>query len=135
MTSINDTLYIADDTLAIMMAKYKPLIKRSDVHLVEHMFEIQESDPRTQAYQWAPVLAREVNAVLVTEIDGFFRFGAPVFFKPSIAEVCAQLQYRVGSLDAEGITHYSTDVSEVGFFSDNSSTYHTAPIKLWREVK
>ncbi len=80
-------LEITDGRLAELQQQMKPVIQRNGV-----LYYIKNVDPRRTAFTWDPRLnKRAASLVKLTAIETIHGFGAPSFFKPSIAEVLAQI--------------------------------------------
>jgi len=95
---------ISDGRLEELMKEIKPVVRHSrritsrDDKLVRDgegdLYFIEDVDPRGVAFTWDPKPARmaeEVNPNSYKSIETIHSYGAPVFFKPSIAEVLAQI--------------------------------------------
>lgn len=94
---------ISDEKLESLMEKIKPVIRYSRritgaFKLVKHsegdLYFIEPVDPREIAFTWEPKptkFARNVNPEPYKSIGTYHNYGAPVLFKPSIAEVLAQI--------------------------------------------
>ena len=95
---------ISDGRLEELMKEIKPVVRYSrritsrEDKLVQDdegdLYFIKDVDPRDVAFTWDPEPARmaeEVNPNSYKSIKTIHSYGAPVFFKPSIAEVLAQI--------------------------------------------
>lgn len=79
---------ISDEKLSILMSQIRPVIKDEDGYL----FYIKPVDPRGVSYTWSYELTDMAGDLrYLTEIKTYHSFGYRGFFKPSIAEVLAQI--------------------------------------------
>lgn len=101
---------ISDDDLQEMMAHIRFLWSKSERSSALCSLEIATVDPRKSSFIWdtdgrvgEPLVHRQTTGVI--DIPTFHTFGAPVLFKPSIAEVMASIRFFFGD-----------NWREVGFF-------------------
>lgn len=79
---------ISRETVEELYKKVKPLVRDKN----GRFYTIEDVDLFKTAFTWSPILKEEVDGLeVVTIIITFHVFGAPAFFKPSIAEVLAQI--------------------------------------------
>lgn len=110
---------ISEELVERMLAQMKP-VKRvtppgRDFAFRYRLIETDGVDRRGVAYTWEPRLGRMVRLYMgdlnSKQIISFHRWGAPVFFKPSLAEVCASINrfvpdwslIRFFELETEGL--------------------------------
>jgi hypothetical protein len=78
---------ITDDELKAMAERIKPVVRSGKV-----LFYIKEVDLKNIAYTWSPEITdRATDLKPLKEITTYHRYGYYGFFKPSIAEVLAQI--------------------------------------------
>lgn len=78
---------ISDALLESLSSRIKPVVT-----LENGMFYIEDVDPRYVAFTMDPTYTAEAkDLMLVGELLTFHTYGAPSFFKPTIAEVLAQI--------------------------------------------
>ena len=121
-----DKLQISDEKLAAMQQRYSPLVLVGEFE--RHFYEIEACDPRTESYPWDPKVTQRVSVKRVGQFWGYFKGGASPFFKPTIAEVLAQMQHIEVP---EGTSHYYVGNSDIGHVEENGVCYHTATVTLW----
>lgn len=113
-------LEITDERLAELQKKMRPVIRKDDV-----LFYIEEVDPRKIAFTWEPVPTKEATGlVALTTLETIHSYGAPVFFKPSIAEVLAQVPEEFVD---QAVAFETNHV----YFTEGSG-FHTATTTLYR---
>lgn len=131
---------ITEKKLKELMKRIKPVVRFSRVensrgsNLEEDsngdLFYIKSVNPRDVAFTWEPEptrMARSVNPSPYKKIETIHDYGAPVFFKPSIAEVLAQIPEKdIGRCVAFETNHLG--------FTQNSS-HHTAETRLYEKKK
>lgn len=80
--------YISDEELEQLLKQIKPLVRDEQGHLRA----IADVPPRTTSYIWDPELLEAVDpGPVLAEFDTYHSFAAPVLFKPTLAEVLAQI--------------------------------------------
>lgn len=77
---------ISNERLDELLAKFSPLIIRNGKY-----FKIAKCDPRRTAFTWDPALLEEVAFVPSLAVSTDHTCGYHAFFKPSLAEVLAQI--------------------------------------------
>jgi hypothetical protein len=78
---------ISDEELTQLLQKIKPVILDD-----EGLFFIEEVNPRNIAFTWEPKLAKQCTGLTeLTRIETNHTCGYIGFFKPTIAEVLAQI--------------------------------------------
>ena len=95
---------ISDERLEELVGKIRPVVRMSKVTTSRRsrleqdeegdLYYVKDVDPRNVAFTWEPKptsMAKGVNPNPYKEIVTIHSYGAPVFFKPSIAEVLAQI--------------------------------------------
>ena len=74
---------ISDEKLNELASRIKPFVRFEGV-----AYYIEPVDLRRTAFTWDPKPTERVNGLLsLCDIKTYHTYGAPVFFKPSIAEV------------------------------------------------
>lgn len=105
---IRSALEISDLMLAERLSKVRPLILSDGEHF---LFDLP--DPRNTAFTWAPVNVRPAKKHrAVSKFRTLHSCGFYGFFKPSIAEVLAQLP------DDTRISAFCLDVSTIEILFD-----------------
>lgn len=117
---------ISDERLAKLSPRIKPVVEKDG-----KLFYIKDVNPRTTAFTWDPTPTVEAeDLVRLTTIPTRHTFGAPAFFKPSIAEVLAQIPLE-----------YLDDVVAFETLSDNllardiRNGWHITTTILYQEAK
>ncbi|MBS3134181.1 hypothetical protein J4214_03035 [Candidatus Woesearchaeota archaeon] len=131
---------ITNKNLEELMKKIKPVIRVSRVtnskgsRLEEDpdgdLYYIKPVEPRKVAFNWDPKptrLAKSVNPNPYKKIITIHDYGAPSLFKPSIAEVLAQIPEK----DIKKCVAFETNL--LGF--TDSSSYHTAQTRLYEKKR
>lgn len=112
---------IADAELAALLARIKPLV-RDDKGCLR---QIAPVDPRTQSYIWDPELTEVVEeGKALAELDTYHGFGAPALFKPSLAEVLAQIPLDL----RPHVTAFELDPESAEVFDDS---HHVVAVTLY----
>jgi len=130
---------ISDGRLEELIKEIKPVVRYSrritsrEDKLVQDdkgdLYFIEDVDPRKIAFTWDPKPARmaeEVNPNPYKTIKTIHSYGAPVLFKPSIAEVLAQIPED----DIGRCVAFETD--HLGF--TEGSSYHLAQTRLYEKL-
>ena len=139
MNFMSELPKISDGRLEELMGEIKPVVRysrrvtsRKDKLVQDDegdLYFIQDVDPRGVAFTWAPKPARiadEVNPNPYKSIETIHSYGAPVFFKPSIAEVLAQIpEDDIGRCVA-------FETNPLGF--TEGSSYHLAQTRLYEKL-
>jgi hypothetical protein len=80
---------LTDEQLATLVAKVTPLVRRGDSL---HNVDFSRIDPRNVAFTWTQAVTDvALNLEQHSIITTLHTFGAPSFFKPTIAEVLEML--------------------------------------------
>ncbi len=120
---------VDDERLAALAERIKPLIRVSNGKL----FHIEPVDLRRMAYTWSPKVTVEAEPLeAIATVDTLHSYGAPVFFKPSVAEVIAQIPEEV----VDTIAGFSLE-GPLDMGRENAALqagYHVARTTLYREV-
>ena len=91
---------ISRERVIELVEQIQPLVERDG-----ELWRIAPCDPWKVAFSWSPSLrSRATGLEAVRTIRTLHTFGAPVFFKPTVAEVLAQLPD-----DLEGVVAFSTE--------------------------
>lgn len=78
---------ISEEKLGELHARIRPLLKKDGV-----LYYAKESDPKKTSYTWGGKTAEKAEGIEpLATIKTIHNYGAPVFFKPSEAEVLAQI--------------------------------------------
>ena len=131
---------ISDEQLADLARRIKPVVRfarrttsRSDELVTDpegDLFFIKDVDPRTTAFTWDPEPTRraeEVNPNSYRSIRTRHTYGAPVFFKPSVAEVLAQISEG----DLERCVAFETESEGLGPANCDPGGYHVTVTHLY----
>lgn len=100
---------ITDERLQELMLRFTPLVKRGDL-----LHRIEVPDLRNVAYTWDPVLLEPTPFVAMVECKLDHYCGYHALFKPSIAEVLAQLP---ADLPAE-CNAFWTDIEQIDIYQE-----------------
>ncbi len=115
---------IDDSEIEEMLGHMAPVIHQEvgGSHGYFHIVDIEDVDRRKTAYTWEPKLGRCVgltwDGLGHTVIHTYHRYGYYGFFKPSLAEVLAQIR------------HVMADWTRVKYFMLDSNLFDT---RNWRE--
>jgi hypothetical protein len=93
------------------------------------LYYIKPVDPVSETFLWSPTrtgLARDVNPRPYKTIETLHTYGAPAYFKPSVAEVLAQIP------TTEVMRCVAFETRAAGFSKD--SGYHRAYTKLYEKL-
>jgi hypothetical protein len=82
----NDIVEISDELLAERLKHWTPII-----HEGGKFYTIKTVDPRNMSFIWDPEFTGEVSIEVMAERITYHTCGYHGFFKPSIAEVLAQI--------------------------------------------
>ena len=99
---ISEKLKISDERLEQLCAKIKPVVRYATVsyggkstcerHSEGDLYYIEDVNPRNVAFTWDPKPKDEaIGLKELSQIKTFHTYGYQGFFKPSIAEVLAQI--------------------------------------------
>ena len=95
---------ISDELIEKLSQTMKPVVEVDD-----HLFYIEPVDPRRTAFTWSPTVTNHADDLeFVAVIPTLHKCGSGVFFKPSIAEVLAQIP--AGYIDQ--IVAFRTTITE-----------------------
>ncbi len=129
--------------LAIPPISYERVIELVEgIHPVvkhdERLWYIESVDPWKTAFNWDPTLRREATDLEPLQtVRTLHTYGAPVFFKPSIAEVLAQLPEDIagvvafsvrGPADADAL-NTELEALNAGFHVATTTLYRRAPTR------
>lgn len=105
MTTTFQIPEISDAKLAILLRRLTPLVEYAGA-----LWTIKLPDPRRVAFTWNPIrIDRALDLEETVWIRTLHRYGAPSFFKPSIAEVLAQIP--------SALVNWPGDLSSLAAFS------------------
>jgi hypothetical protein len=104
---------ITDERLAALAARIRPVVHGAvpgsggRPRVLEELWYIAPVDPRSVAFTWEPVPTERAERLHhLRTIHTLHTYGAPSFFKPSIAEVLAQIP---ADLDDSLIVAFKTE--------------------------
>ena len=129
---------ISDERLETLAARIKPVIRFQattagrfesiDRNPEGKPFYIEPVDFRRTAFTWDPKPTVEAEDIVPYKtIETFHTYGAPVFFKPSIAEVLAQIPEE----DLERAVAFETGHHDMSAEHCLSDGYHWAATVLY----
>ena len=127
---------ISDKKLNELYERIRPVIRYAEVkyggktHYEKHsegdLYYIKKVDPRGVAFTWSPEPDEKASGLVeMTDITTYHSYGYHGFFKPSVAEVLAQIPEK-----------YLDDV--VAFQTGGASIagdYHSATTILYRKIR
>ena len=120
---------ITDNTLAKLAERIKPVVDFGG--RIRNLQYIKPCDLRKIAYPWDPTPAKEAKDLeKIVDIKTYHSYGAPVFFKPSIAEVIAQIPKE----HLDEVTAFEI-LESIDPCSDNDALnagYHIAVTRLYK---
>jgi hypothetical protein len=140
---IRKRLEISDEDLIFWMERLRPVVRfnvdysdSSNMHPLEKKdtgipFWIEPVDPRKVAFTWEPKPTKIAQVYQVGHMITYHRFGAPSLFKPSIAEVIAQI---IKTPVPDGVIAFETgngDLSCVNVYNGAESSWHWCPTILY----
>lgn len=122
---ISERLEISDERLEELAKRIKPVV-RCDGEL----YYIKDVDLRDVAFTWSPKLKRKAKGLEeLARIRTYHTYSAPVFFKPSVAEVLAQIpKTKLSQTSAFEIPVHITDPDPEPY-----GEYHKARTILYRK--
>lgn len=138
---------ISDEELRELHARIKPVvrfnivtskngeIKPTEVYEEGLLFYIKDVDPRDVAFTWEPEPVKKADGLeRLDDIVTYHTFGAPILFKPSIAEVLAQIpeKYKEKAVAFEVRTN---DMGPWNVISNEEGSYHVTVTRLYQEIK
>ena len=120
---------ITDDEVNGLLLVARPLVR--DREGVLHF--IAWVHPRKVAFNWDPTYLHPVNLSLqqIGQFQTLHTYGAPMFFKPSAAEVLAQIPRHL--LLARNIVGFETTIGDGPEFTEDHEL-HRATTILWGYV-
>jgi len=129
---------IAKERLEELVREIKPIVRFAKVTTSRgskmeknddgDLYFIKDIDPKNVAFTWKPKptrTAKEVNPNPYKSIVTMHTYGAPTLFKPSIAEILAQIPDE----DIGRCVAFETLTNYVG--STHDSSYHTTETRLY----
>lgn len=123
---------ISDGRLSELAGRIRPVVRfaegRTGLFMSEEgwLYFIEPVDPRRQAFTWDPTPTEKAPPMeTLTEIMTYHEYGAPSFFKPSVAEVLVCIPNRYIDL----VTAFET----VDPYLDGE--HHVATTRLYREIR
>lgn len=118
---------ISNERLKQLRDKIKPVETRDGkVWFIDN----EKYHPRTQSYNWNKKVTSEALGIEpMEEVRTLHDFGAPVFFKPSEAEVLACLDALFTPQELEGIVAYEVDYNGL---VDVSGSHHVAYTMIYK---
>ncbi len=123
---------ISDQRLSELSQQIKPVVRegvfKKGEGIVYTPFYIENVDPRRESFLWKPKHTSEaVGLVKFDEILTYHTYGYYAFFKPSIAEVLAQLERKYSPEELSKVVAFETNY--VGL--DPTYEYHVARTTLF----
>jgi hypothetical protein len=118
---------IDDETLTRLLGQIKPIFKTDDGYRF-----IEPVDPRKKAFTWDPQYADKVDFDLyeLAKIETYHRCGYIAMFKPSLAEVIAQIpKHLLVHVDAFEMMKDADGDFIVGCFGQGDG--HRAMVQLY----
>lgn len=114
---------ISDERLKVLCAKIKPLVRSNGPHKGGSLSHIEMPNPRNVSWIWDPKVTEQAKGIVpFAEITTYHTFGYYGFFKPSIAEVLAQIQDQYleetvafetfGPKTADDLNKQSTEIND-----------------------
>lgn len=92
MDNIEQKLEIEDDKLKQLFSKIKPVVRKDGCN---GLYYIKDVDLRNVAFTWSPEITEDATGLKPFKtIITFHKYGYQGMFKPSIAEVLAQIPKR-----------------------------------------
>lgn len=121
---------ISDEKLEGLSAHIKPLVRRGD-----QLFFIEDPDPRNVAFPWSPVLKEAAEDLEVLSIlPTLHSFGYHGLFKPSVAEVLAQIPDELLEEAIAFEVHAPQNTTDLSRQWDAvNSGYHVAATTVYRQ--
>lgn len=145
MDQIAERLKIDDQDLASMAERIRPIVRFSvsnyDTLEAGEMsptglpFWIEIPNLRSIAFTWEPKPLHAAHQLTqATHLITYHKYGAPALFKPSIAEVLAQLRYaeKNGRLSLSNIIAFEVDPGDL-YAKNIFGDYHWAPTILYHQ--
>lgn len=122
---------ITDERLNELAEKIKPIVRMDDEpHYIEPV------DLRRTAYTWDPKPADRAEGLgEICDIRTYHSYGAPVYFKPSIAEVIAAIpEEHLGEVVAFEIVESPETADDLNKELEAlNAGYHVATTRLYRK--
>lgn len=116
---------ISDAELTELLAQIKPLVRDEQ----GHRHTIAPVDPRRTAFTWDPKFVEMVEpGPVLAEFDTYHSFGAPALFKPSLAEVLAQIPRDLRPY----VQAFELDTETAEIWDEG---YHVASVTLYAELR
>ena len=123
---------ISDERLAELVERIKPTCRFNG-----ELRHIEPVDPRRVAYTWDPKPAEVAEGLeLLADVRTYHSYGAPNMFKPSIAEVLAQIpEEHLSQVVAFEIVKSPHDVHDLNKEREAlNAGYHVATTRLYRKA-
>lgn len=131
--------HVSDEELEKRYAKVKPLVVHDPDSTANDdtwgsLWTIEKPNFRAVSYIWDPKRLKQAGKVkAVTTIQTYHSYGAPVLFKPSVAEVLSQIpeKYFDGSVDAFYISKAPQSADDLNKYKAAlDEGYHVAAVTL-----
>src|SRR3989344_7243752 len=123
---LSEILKISDEKLNELYAKIKPVINQEG-----KLYYIKDVNLRNTAYTWEPIIKEEAKGLKkLRKIYTYHEYGFHGFFKPSIAEVLAQLPKR----SLEKIAAFEIPIGENDPDPEQAGNYHEAITILYKKT-
>jgi hypothetical protein len=137
---------ISDEQLEDLYLRIKPVVRFDTsvndgkieplkIYAEGMPFYIKDVDPRTVAFTWDPKPVNPAKDIeRLDDIVTYHSFGAPVFFKPSIAEVLTQIprKYLEKTVAFEVRTK---DLGNWNVVTKDGNSYHVVMTRLYQKRK
>ena len=124
---VSERLEISDERLEELLQRIKPVVRHHDGEL----WYIKNVHPRRHSFTWDPkVTTKAGNLEQLARITTYHTFAAPVFFKPSVAEVLAQIPPRYVHATAA----FEIPTGPMYQYIKTSRECHKAKTTLYRSV-
>lgn len=123
---------IKDDVLEKLFKKIKPIVRKGG-----EAYYIEKVDLRGASYLWSPKTTRKAPKLEpITDIRTYHTYGYYGFFKPSIAEVIAQIPKEyLSQVTTFEIISSPEDANDLGREQEAlNAGYHVAITRLYKKI-
>lgn len=119
---------ITDENLTLLSRKIRPLVLQDG-----KLMRIEPPDPRNVAFSWSPVVTEPANGIVeIAKIRTLHGYGYYGFFKPSVAEVIAQIPEEWIERTVAFSTRGPADAAEMNRESEAlNAGFHVAETTLY----
>lgn len=133
---------ITDERLRQLYSRIKPVMKKAGSNELYWLREFSDEELRRVAYNWGDNFDKPVYEGKITPIKGkdfkcLHRYGFQGFFKPSIAEVLAQIDPKLLSI-VVAFEIISSPHTEADFYKDPftraafNEGFHVSTVRLYK---